>query len=116
MEELLEEEQENWEDGKEDGFDFANDLYGFIGSLLDGVYGGSIMEELLEEEQENWEETEWDEYTDLVRLCRKKMSCVKFMEQELDDMKCTDAILRTVLMQIAKPRKERMSLEQLMIL
>merc|ERR1719382_1945291 len=103
MEELLEEEQENWEDGKEDGFDFANDLYGFIGSLLDGVYGGSIMEELLEEEEENWEDTEWDEYTNLVRRCRKRMCNAKFMKDELDEMKCKDAVMRAVLQQIGKP-------------
>ena len=33
-----------------------NDLYGLLGSLLDGVYGGCIMEELLEEADEDWKE------------------------------------------------------------
>merc|ERR1719229_1082900 len=102
--------------GKEDGFDAKNDLYGVIGSLLDGMYGGSIMEELLEEEDETWEETEWNEYTNLVRKCRKRMTNEKFMEDELNDMKCEDAVLRTVLKQIGKKRKQRMDLKQIMLL
>merc|ERR1712130_765829 len=101
--------------GKENGFDFANDLYGFIGSLLDGIYGGSIMEELLEEEDEEWEDTEWDEYTTLVRICRQKMTDIAFMEKELNDMKCNDDVLRVIVMELAKPRKDRMELEDLLL-
>eukprot|EP01084_Bolivina_argentea_P106082 189946_1 len=99
--------------GKEDGFSDENDLYGMIGCVLVGVYGGDMLEELLEEENENWEETEWDQYTDLVRLCRAKMSDRQFMQQEWKYMKCDDKMLEIVLMQIAEPRKKRMTLEEI---
>eukprot|EP01084_Bolivina_argentea_P138376 243622_1 len=102
--------------GDEDGFHEENDLYGFIGCLLDGVYGGTIMEELLEEVNKNWEDTEWDAYTDLIRICRRKMTSVKFMEQELNHIKCNDPILRTVLKELGKPRDERMNLQQIILL
>eukprot|EP00486_Rosalina_sp_Unknown_P013202 CAMPEP_0201592654 /NCGR_PEP_ID=MMETSP0190_2-20130828/190488_1 /ASSEMBLY_ACC=CAM_ASM_000263 /TAXON_ID=37353 /ORGANISM="Rosalina sp." /LENGTH=669 /DNA_ID=CAMNT_0048051523 /DNA_START=23 /DNA_END=2032 /DNA_ORIENTATION=- len=102
--------------GDENGFDARNDLYGMIGSLLDGVYGGSIMEELLEEADENWEETEWGDYSGLIRKCRNEIMSDKFMEKELNELGLinNDDILRTVLLQIGKKRKDRMTMKQIL--
>ena len=90
-----------------------NDLYGVLGSLLDGMYGGSIMEELLEEENEEWEDTDWPEYTKLIRLCRAKQMEDGFMQNELEDMGCDDPVLQTALMQIGRRRKHRITLSEL---
>lgn len=102
--------------GDENGFDAQNDLYGFLGSLFDGVYGGSIIEELLEEIDEEWEEADWADYTGLVRRCRRRIMTRGFMEERLNAMKCKDAILKTVLLQLEKPRKQRMTLKQLLLM
>ena len=83
---------------------------------MDGVYGGSIMEELLEEADENWEETEWNEYGQLIRKCRREMMSDKFMERELNELKLKDGKLRTVLLQIGKRRKDRMTLKEILSL
>merc|ERR1712013_547062 len=100
--------------GDEDGFDAQNDLYGVLGSLLDGMYGSSIMEELLEDEDSNGEDTEWSEYTDLIRTSRKRMMHKGFMQRELKELKIKDVLLKTALLQVGKKRSQRMKLEKMM--
>merc|ERR1712087_541080 len=100
--------------GDEDGFDARNDLYGTLGSLLDGMYGGSIMEELLEDEDSNWEDTEWAEYTDLIRTARQRVMHKGFMQRELKELKIKDPLLKAVLLQVGKKRSQRMKLVHMM--
>ena len=90
-----------------------NDLYGVIGSLFDGIYGGSIMEELLEEENEEWEDTDWPEYTQLIRTCRAQVMEDGFMENELEELGVTDPVLQTALIQVGRRRKHRVTLDEL---
>ena len=91
-----------------------NDLYGVLGCLLHGIYGGSMLEKLLGDEDANWEETEWEKYTELIRIARRRMLSKDFMQREIKELKIKDPLLKTVLLEVGKKRSQRMPLAEMM--
>ena len=113
--------------GKENGFSIENDLYGVLGCIFDGIIGRSIIEEMMDEYEDDWNSLSWKDFSDLVRICRRKIDS-KLLTKEFNNViykrwnKCQnkdlfesnkEKLITLLVMDLGKPRQQRLNLQQI---
>ncbi|ETO21145.1 hypothetical protein RFI_16059, partial [Reticulomyxa filosa] len=94
--------------GQEHGFSYENDFFGILGSLCDGVLGYSIIERLLEKEDPGYDDRGWEQYTQLIRKCRKQIT-KQLLVTKLKEVGCDDELLLHFILQLTVPRENRIT-------
>ena len=98
-----------------------------MGCVFDGIIGKSVIEEYMDAANADWNSVGWQEYSDLVRLCRKQITS-KVIKRELnmvvqnywnkekneDKLRIQkQKLVLLIVMELGKKRQNRLNLQRI---